>query len=277
MQVLVPFRPMPRWCLISSCWRPARVQSQHNSFPQMVVGVEWCQHSFYGEVEQDTIGKKQPFYQVKWFLCLVGVTGWCFLFWQEPLKSDWKKPGCWTMGQMPAKMVRCPPSTLKIVKSSFYVLTRCAQQFSTLDRHVAVVWLTSINNRYTKMICKHKLSLYWCVCQFVTSCSYQQLQRGAKWFRYRVSIHHRVIGTPLKVLVLVHNHIMTQPVTLGVLTAAGSMYDRLVPTQAGQTKSNMFNNWTGYKSVVCCCCCCCCCCCWRRQWRRRAVNEGMWH
>lgn len=97
-------------------------------FPQMVVGVEWCQHSFYGEVEQDTIGKKQPFYQVNG-LCLVGVTGWCFLFWQEPLKSDWKKPGCWTMGQMPAKMVRCPPSTLKIVKSSFYVLTRCASSF----------------------------------------------------------------------------------------------------------------------------------------------------
>ena len=45
--------------------------------------------------------------------------------------------------------------------------------------------------------------------------SYQHLQRGAKWFRYRVSIHHplgfNLIGTPLKVLVWIQYYRCVNP------------------------------------------------------------------
>lgn len=92
----------------------------------MVVGVEWCQHCFYGEVEQDTIGKKQPFYQVHG-LCLVGVTGWCFLFWQEPLNSLGV-----SMSQMPAKMIEMSAVHLEDCEVFLIHFDKVCQQFPLL-------------------------------------------------------------------------------------------------------------------------------------------------
>ena len=59
-----------------------------------------------------------------WWVSPVGI-----VVFQEPLKSDWKKNMGVYMGQKPAKMVRCPPST---VECPLYMLTRCAGSFPLL-------------------------------------------------------------------------------------------------------------------------------------------------